>query len=418
VGNTDIAPKSGGLFHYGWVIVVAAFIAYGLVYGTVFYSFSVFANPVATSLGVKPAAVIWAFTLFNIGSGIVGIFGGQLLARFPIKNVMMAGLVILAIGFLGASFAKTVPMFYAAYAVIIAFGAVIVAPMGASAIIANWFQAHRGRALTLATLGTSVGQFVLPPIAANLIADYSYQTTYQIFAALILVIGIPAMFLLVVDRPEHKGVEPVGGLPQTNGAPSAAPVPLSTGQVLGNPDFWIIAVAYGLTVVVYLAITAAIVPYGKATFGPEVFNVGAVTKLTLMMGAAAIVGKLVFAAITDRIGLRFTFWIAVALNFVSVALLVFAPTYDHMFFAAACTGASAGGVLPVWPGLIAQRFGRQRVAQVMGLMAPLVLSIQGLGAPIAAQLGYTSVFPVFIGFLILSVVLSWTLNKPGKAAAL
>jgi len=408
-----VAAKPGGL-HYGWIIVVASFIAYALVYGTVFYSFSVFANPVATAFGVKPAAVLWAFTLFNIGSGIVGLFGGQLLAKFPIKYVMMVGLIILGLGFTGAAFATSVPMFYACYAVIIAFGAVIVAPMGASAIIANWFQAHRGRALTLATLGTSVGQFILPPIAANLIADYSYQTTYLIYAAMIVIIGIPAMFLLVVDKPEHKGVEPVGGLPQTNGAPSAPPAPLSTGQILGNPDFWVIAAAYGLTVVVYLAITAAIVPYGKATFGPELFNVGAVTKLTLLMGIAAIIGKLGFAAITDKIGLRHTFWIAVALNFVSASLLVFAPTFNNMYIAAACTGASAGGVLPVWPGLIALRFGRQRLAQVMGLMAPLVLSIQGLGAPIAAQVGYKTVFPVFIVFTILSAILSVGLNKPGK----
>jgi len=50
----------------------------------------------------------------------------------------------------------------------------------------------------------------------------------------------------------------------------------------------------------------------------------------------------------------------------------------------------------------------------MGLMAPLVLSIQGLGAPIAAQVGYKTVFPVFIVFTILSAILSVGLNKPGK----
>lgn len=417
VANSNpAAAKAGGGFHYGWLIVVASFIAYALVYGTVFYSFTVFANPVATAFGVKPPTVIWAFTLFNIGTGIVGIFGGQLLARFPTRQVMMAGLAILALGFVAASLAQSIPMFYAAYAVIIAFGAVIVAPMGASAIIANWFHAHRGRALTLATLGTSVGQLILPAVAANLIADYSWQTTYQIFAALIVVLGIPAIFFLVVDRPELKGLEPVGGLPQVEGAPAAPSAPMTTGQVLSKPDFWIIAAAYGLTVVVYLAITAAIVPYGKATFGPTVFGTAEVAKLTGLMGMAAIIGKFVFAAITDRIGLRNTFWIAVVLNFISVCLLVFAPTYGNMFIAAACTGGSAGGVLPVWPGLIAFRFGRQRLAQVMGLMAPLVLSIQGLGAPIAAQVGYTSAFQAFIGFLILSAILSFSLNKPGKIA--
>jgi hypothetical protein len=98
-------------------------------------------------------------------------------------------------------------------------------------------------------------------------------------------------------------------------------------------------------------------------------------------------------------------------------LLVAAPSYNNMFIAAACAGGSAGGVLPVWPGLIAFRFGRQSLAQVMGLMSPMVLCLQGLGAPAATALKFTPAFEIFIGFLILSAILSYGLDKPGKTVA-
>ena len=414
MADSSIAHAKSGALHYGWLIVLASFFAFGLVYGTVFYSFTVFVNPVATAFGVKPTSIVWAFTFFNIGTGFLGIFGGQLLARFPIKYVMVGGLAILALGFLALSFADTVPMFYACYTVIIAFGAVIVAPLGASAIIGNWFQAHRGRALTLATLGTSVGQLILPGVAAFLIADHSWQFAYRVFAGLLVVIAIPIMFLLVVDKPEDKGLEPVGGAVAAGAAPPAAPVRLTTGQILGRADFWIIGAAYVLTVVVYLALVATIVPYGRATYGLDKFQIAS---LTSVMGIAAIIGKFVFAAITDKIGLRNTFWIAVALNFIAVTLLVSAPSYNNMFIAAACAGGSAGGVLPVWPGLVAFRFGRQSLAQVMGLMSPMVLCLQGLGAPAATALKFTPAFQIFIGFLILSAILSYGLDKPGKTVA-
>jgi MFS family permease len=410
VANSGVVPAKSGALHYGWLIVLASFFAFGLVYGTVFYSFTVFVNPVATAFGVKPTSIVWAFTFFNIGTGILGIFGGQLLARFPIKYVMVGGLAILALGFLGLSFATTLPMFYVCYTVIIAFGAVTVAPLGASAIIGNWFQAHRGRALTLATLGTSVGQLILPGVAAFLIADHSWQFAYQVFAGLLVVIAIPVMFLLVVDKPEDKGMEPVGGVVATD----AAPVKLTTAEILGRPDFWIIGAAYVLTVVVYLALVATIVPYGRATYGLDKFQIAS---LTSVMGVAAIIGKFVFAAITDKIGLRNTFWIAVTLNFIAVVLLVVAPSYNNMFIAAACAGGSAGGVLPVWPGLIAFRFGRQSMGQVMGLMSPMVLCLQGLGAPAATALKFTPAFEIFIGFLLLSAILSYSLDKPGKTAS-
>jgi len=50
--------------------------------------------------------------------------------------------------------------------------------------------------------------------------------------------------------------------------------------------------------------------------------------------------------------------------------------------------------------------------QVMGLMSPLVLSLQGFGAPIATAMHYRPAFLIFIGLLVVSAFISRNFAKP------
>ena len=72
--------------------------------------------------------------------------------------------------------------------------------------------------------------------------------------------------------------------------------------------------------------------------------------------------------------------VAPALMLLALILLTTVQGYNVLFVASALVGGSAGAVLPVWPGFVAFRFGPRALPQVMGLMSPLVLSLQGFGA--------------------------------------
>lgn len=391
---------------YGWFIVLAAFFAFGVVYGTVTYSFTIFVNPIAKSFGVTTTSVLFGFTLTNIGTGILGIYAGRLLTRYSIRNGLMIGLTIMALGFLGLSAVTALWQFYALYGLIVAFGSVVVAPLGAAGMVANWFTASRGRALTMATLGTSFGQLLIPRLAAYLIEGWGWASAYRAFALITLLV-IPLILLIVVDRPEQKGLAPYGGT--AGGAATGDPLPalLSTGEILRRTDFWAIGIGYLLTVTVYLAMIAVMVPYAR-TYGVSALEA---SQLTVCMGVFAIIGKIGFATWTDRIGLRNTFWIAVGLNLAACLLLVSVPGYTILFVASALVGGSAGGVLPLWPGLIAFRFGHRALPQVMGLMSPLVFILQGFGAPFATAMHFRPAYLVFAAMLVASALISRNLNK-------
>lgn len=394
-----------GVF-FGWIVVIAAFLAFGIVYGSVIYSYSVFVNPIATSFGTSPTKVLLGFTLTNIGTGVLGVYAGRLLTRYSIRVGMMIGLAILALGFFALSQITALWQLYIVYGVLIAFGSIIVAPLGAAALVTNWFTASRGRALTVATLGTSFGQLLLPRLAGSMIEQSGWQGAYQIFA-LGIVIAMPIIWFIAVDSPEKKGMRPYGGAAD---APieAAAPALLTNAEILRRADFWTIGFSYVLTVTVYLALVATMVPYAR-TFGVSGLEA---TQLVVCMGVFAIIGKVGFATFTDRMGLRNTFWIAVALNLVACLLLVAVPGYGILFVASALVGGSAGGVLPLWPGMIAFRFGRHALPQVMGLMSPMVLIVQGFGAPFATAMGFAPAFVIFAVMLVVSAALSRNLNRP------
>ena len=405
------SQNQGGLF-YGWIIVFAAFVAFGMVYGTVLYSFTVFVNPVAQTFGATPAEVQLAFAMTNVGSGILGIYAGRLLAKYSKRACIMAGLAILGLGYFLLSQVTALWQFIALYGIIVAFGGVMAAPMGASAIVSSWFIQNRGRALTCATLGTSFGQLVIPKVAALIMENGGWQAAYQVFGAVLILVAVPIIFLTVKDHPEDKGLHAYGADPNAPAEVSrTAPALLSTGAVLRRGDFWSIGISYILCVFVYLALTASMVPYAR-TFGVTALQA---SNLVVAMGVGAIIGKLAFATWTDRMGLRNTFWIAVGLNAAALTLLLTVPDYNVLFVVSLFVGGAAGGILPVWPGLVAFRFGRQSLGQVMGLMGPIVISLQGFGAPLAAKLGYRSAFILFLGLLAVSAVVSRNLNKPTSA---
>jgi len=100
------------------------------------------------------------------------------------------------------------------------------------------------------------------------------------------------------------------------------------------------------------------------------------------------------------------------MNAAALVSLLAVPSYNILYLASFCVGAAAGGILPVWPGFVAFRFGRKSLPQVMGLMGPIVVSLQGFGAPFAAQFHYRLPFEIFLGFLLVSVVVSRNLNRP------
>jgi len=79
-----------------------------------------------------------------------------------------------------------------------------------SIIIANWFNKRRATAMSIAFASSGVAAWIVPPIVSRLIVATSLSNAFIIEGCVIIGIAVVA-FLLLRNKPEDVGVEPLGG---------------------------------------------------------------------------------------------------------------------------------------------------------------------------------------------------------------
>jgi len=91
---------------YGWVVVWATFVALGVIFG-VAYSFAAFFEPFVGEFHAQRADVSLVFGLCGLIYFAFGAFGGMLSDRLGPRLVTGAGMLCIAAGLVGASFARS-----------------------------------------------------------------------------------------------------------------------------------------------------------------------------------------------------------------------------------------------------------------------------------------------------------------------
>ena len=391
---------------YGWIIVANGFFLEMVVMGTALYAYGVFLLPLSREFDTGIFGAMLGLTAMNASIALLSPVAGYLISRGSIKHCMLIGLSLLGTGFYLASLAQELWQIIAVYALFIGFGYALVAPIGASAVITNWFSSLRGRALSIAAMGTSFGGLTIVPVAAYVITISDWRTAYQVFSLSFFLISIPLVLILLVDTPEEKGLQPYRNENEKDDLAETAEM-ITTRDILRNRDFWLIALAISGGFSVFAAFTANLVPYAITLGFSEHDSAVFLSGLT----ACAIIGKVGFAAITDRIGVLATYSTAIGLNILAMILLTLIPTYYTLFVATVCVGLSSGGLLPSWPNFIGQRFGRRALAKIMGMSAPIVNGGMMLSPPLAGWIfdTYGDYRPAFIVFFIVLLVSGYAL---------
>ena len=139
--------------------------------------------------------------------------------------------------------------------------------------------------------------------------------------------------------------------------------------------------------------------------------------LTLQGGAwimsarsgAAIIGKLVISALSDRFGRRPVVWGVIGAQLLLWSALV--ETRDYGIFAALSIAMGfVASALPLQNALVGATFGRESFPRAMGLLVAVELPFQLLTAPVAGAIvdatgDYASAFRSFMPVFVLSAVL-------------
>ncbi|MFT3671107.1 MFS transporter [Aestuariivirga sp.] len=338
---------------YRWVIVAAGGVIGCVAIGCMF-SLPVFIVPINEATGWSRTGISGAMTIAFIAMALGSMGWGMLSDRFGPRMVVLAGAVLLSASLFALSFIDTLPAFQFIYGILIGGAmAAFFAPMMAT--VTGWFETQRGLAVSLVSAGMGMAPVTMSPLAAWLIANHDWRTSYQIMAVIAAVILIPLAFLL--RKPPAlatAGGAAVGDIPEQQG--------MTAREALTSYPFIILALTNFFCCATHSGPIFHTVSYAMAC------GIPAMTAVTIysVEGIAGMAGRLGFGMLADKLGAK-TLLVAGLLVQAFGALGYFYSSDLAAFYAVATVfGFVYAGTMPLYAVLARENFPLRMMGTIIG----------------------------------------------------
>jgi len=194
--------------YYGWFVVAGcALVSFGVAGGQ--FSFGVFLKPMTDEFGWSRGSLSLAFALTFMISGLLRPLAGYFADRYSPKLAVLTGVTVMGTILLFIPFINNLAQLYALFA-IMSIGITLGTGPILTKIVSGWFQTRRGLTLGLVSGASSAGAMVLVPAASLFLVLFNWKEAYWFLALLLLVVILPAGYLLIRNRPQDMGLEPYG----------------------------------------------------------------------------------------------------------------------------------------------------------------------------------------------------------------
>jgi len=230
---------------YGWVVLAVATATIFASGPGQSYTFSIFIDLIAQDLGISNTAIASAYAFATLIAALGLSRMGRFVDQYGARRVLMV--VVVFLGF--ASF-----MFGAAIGVVtLSLGFMALRffgqgsmMLGAGNLVAQWFNARRGIAMSIMMLGFAASIALHPLLAQWLIDWVGWRQAWIWLGLMSWLLMLPLLFLFVYDKPEPLGLWPDGEESgSTTDSDGNAVAPTMTGlslhAAIRTPAFWIIA---------------------------------------------------------------------------------------------------------------------------------------------------------------------------------
>ncbi|HEY6453194.1 MAG TPA: MFS transporter [Steroidobacteraceae bacterium] len=196
---------------YGWLIVAvsALGICFGFV-GTQIYAFSAFTLPLSEEFGWTRGSIALGMTCVYVTTIIalplVGILIDKVGVRRPLLlSTLCFGVILCLFHFVD----RNIRHYY--------FGLILLSALGAGTqsisyvrLIVAWFDRRKGLALALGISGAGAGALILPPLVSRIIQASGWRDAFVALGLINIFIVLPALYLVVRNRPSERGLNPDG----------------------------------------------------------------------------------------------------------------------------------------------------------------------------------------------------------------
>lgn len=245
-------------------------------------------------------------------------------------------------------------------------------------LVSSWFVRHRGLAIGIALVGTSLGSAILPYFNPDLIAAYGWRQSYVINAAMPVVLLL-FVSLFIKGTPRHAGMTALG---QSDAIADLKQHGLTYREAVRTRTFWMIAASGFLTYFSIFSFVQHAVLHANVGFGMPLKEAG---KLMLVFSMVAMFSKLLSGFVADIIDRHKVFTGCFAIMLAGVIAL--ASMREQWLFPAAITIAVGwGGLFTLYNMLAVNNFGLREIGRINGTVSLLESVGAGLGSWVTGML--------------------------------
>lgn len=361
---------------YGWVIFVCGFLYLFFTQGLVNGTMSLYMIPVTTELGITRTQFSSILSVRSVVGGTFAFLFGWSVKHIGFRKMTIIGFCSYLIGFVSFASAKSYLMLLI-NGVCVGLGVVY---MGASMItylIQNWFYKSRGTVLGVLLAATGFGTSALSPLVGKMITEHGWRFSYWMSLAIYAPIALTVV-ILIREHPRNMGLEPFGGEPPVVVGSTGEKEGLTLKQALRKPIYYVMLLSVFLIGVVnnpiYNTVTAAVQDVG---FGTEFAS----TVVSILFFSVA-VSKIIFGFGADKAGLFRITLLAMLLDAIGIAIVIFANAQWHFICFALVFGMAICMETVLPPILMTELLGERDRSYFVGIGSACMSAGMAIGNPL------------------------------------
>jgi MFS family permease len=401
---------------YGWWLAITALFVNALLSTPLYGAAGLWVNALEEEFGWTRTQLTIAFSLGQLEGSIMSPLVGYIIDKIGGKKLVAMGFIITAIGFLCLTQVTPITesrsewsdplLFYAAY-MIITLGVSMGGWIPMTVIVNSWFEKRRSLALSLGSVGFSIGTFLIVPFMAIIIKpeNLGWRATAVVCAIIFLLI-VPAIWKLIVNYPEEIGEIPDGKASSKSISKTQLENDLvvthdssfTLNEALMSKAFWILALGHGSSVLLTSTMMIHLILALKAQ-GLTLEQAATVWGITMGIGGLA---KLVGGFVGDHVSKRVAACAFGALQAVGVAFAGFADTFFLALTFAFVYGLGYGGRAPITMAMRGEYFAGKSFGKIMGISA-VPMTFFSMIAPIVAGIFYDRSGSYMTVFILIAV---------------
>ena len=385
-------------FSYGWAVLIGLLLMYAASNGIVLNTVPLFFPEIIKEFNIDQADVQRGPALLFLLIALLSPLMGYLLDRFNARLLITLGAIGLALDVLFFSQIANYQqflIFYVAYSFCLALCGII----SSMYLVTNWFHKHRGKAVGILLLGSSLGGAIFPPLAGKWIKTMGWQAAagqLGIIAAVIIL--VPLFFIRNKKRAEFSAS--FSSL-QTQLYPD-----ITLKEAVRTPTFYFLLVG---TSVLWFCINGIInnnaLYLSDLKLDPK--QAGGIIGLFF---TCSVFGKLIFGFLSDYFSKKYIMILAIV-NLLAGSILLKMTVNDLTFLKAyaVCFGIGFSGAFTMIQLLVAELYQGKNYGSILGVVTMIDTLAGSAGALVLGILrknsgSYLSSFNLMITLCIVALI--------------